>query len=43
MYKHFDQYDQKLQVKAEEMMSKIFFVMILVFIYSSSILHLVFV
>ncbi len=25
MYKCFDQYNQKLQVKAEEMMSKIFF------------------
>ncbi len=25
MYKCFDQYDQKLRVKAEEMMSKIFF------------------
>jgi len=25
MYERFDQYDQKLQVKAEEMTSKIFF------------------
>jgi len=25
MYERFNQYDQKLQVKAEEMMSKIFF------------------
>ncbi len=25
MYERFDQYDQKLRVKAEEMMSKIFF------------------
>jgi len=25
MYERFDQYNQKLQVKAEEMMSKIFF------------------